>query len=410
MPEPQSNLPHRLRVGLTALVIALAVGFVALEAAARLLTITNADGQRFFLNLPLRPYRLPVGDTRATVERYQQTIISELVYDPLLGWTNRPNFADYNAAGMRADRNYPLDPPDGVLRIAAFGDSFTHGNEVTRDETWTAQLEALLNARGIHAEVLNFGVGGYGIDQAYLRWQEQGRQYQPDIVLLGFVAVDVNRLVSLYWKLQPNVFITPGSNPFSKPRYVLDGDTLTLINSPTVAPADMPAFLTNFPNSDLARYESAFDAADYQDRWWLHSDALATLDALHRYLTFDPTRSPAFQIDLMRPPAPPAPYNDADALASAIIQQWATEAEADGSRFIVVHLPMKAGIQAYQSDLPLDYEPLRSALSSRYEWIETLDAFPSADLNGQFALGGHYSPQGSATIATAIADYVANHP
>ncbi len=329
MNTPSKSWLHRLRVGLIALVITLAVGFVTLEAAARLLTITNADGQRFFLNLPLRPYRLPVEDTRATVERYQQSIISELVYDPLLGWTNRPNFPDYNAAGMRADRDYPLDPPDGVLRIAAFGDSFTHGNEVTREQSWTAQLEALLNARGIRAEVLNFGVGGYGIDQAYLRWQQQGRQYQPDVVLLGFVAVDVNRLVSLYWKLQPNVFITPGSNPFSKPRFVLDGDALRLINSPTVAPADMPTFLTNFPGSDLARYESAFDPADYQEQGWQQSEALAILDALHRYLVVDPARRPAVQIDLMRPPAPPAPDNDADALAAAIIQQWATEAAAD---------------------------------------------------------------------------------
>ena len=73
---------------------------------------------------------------------------------------------------------------------------------------------------------------------------------------------------------------------------------------------------------------------------------------------------------------PPAPYNDADALAAAIIQQWATEAEADGSRFVVVHLPMKNAVQAYQSGQALDYEPLRSDVSSRYEWIETLDAFP----------------------------------
>ena len=292
--SPSKSRLHRLRVGLIALIIALAVGFVTLEVAARLLVVTNVDGQRFFLNLPLRPFHLPIEDTRATVERYQQTIISELVYNPLLGWTNRPNTPDYNGDGMRADREYALTPPDGVLRIAAFGNSFTHGNEVTREQSWAVQLETMLNARGIPAEVLNFGVGGYGIDQAYLRWQQQGRQYQPDIVLLGFVAVDVNRLTSLYWKLQPNVFITPGSNPFSKPRFVLDDGGLRLINSPTVAPEDMPDFLANFPTSDLARYESAFDPADYQDRWWLSSDALATLDALHRYLISIRRAAPPF--------------------------------------------------------------------------------------------------------------------
>lgn len=408
--KPASNpLLHRLRVGVIALIIALVVGFVTLEVAARLLVITNVDGQRFLLNLPLRPYHLPIADTQATVERYHETLISELVYDPLLGWTNRPNSPDYNSAGIRADREYASMPPDGVLRIAAFGDSFTHGNEVASAESWPAQLEALLNARGIPAEVLNFGVGGYGIDQAYLRWQEQGRAYHPDIVLLGFAPVDVNRLVTLYWKLEPNVFITPGSNPFSKPRYVLDGDQLRLINSPTVAPDDMPAFLTNFAGSDLARYEIGFDAADYQDQWWLHSEALAILDALRRYLVFDPARNPSLQIDLLRPPAQPAPYNDADQLTTAILQQWATRARADDSQFMVVHLPMKAGVQAYQGHQPLEYEALWRELSSSYAWIETLDAFPATGVDEEFAAGGHYSPRGSQTIAAAIADYVVNH-
>lgn len=410
---PRVNLTNRSRQPgkiILALIFTLVVIFVALEIGSRVLTISNRDGQRFFLNLPLRPFHVAVEETRDTLARYQQTIISELVYDPQLGWTNRPSVPDYNAAGMRADRDYALDPPDGVLRIALFGDSFTHGNEVTREQSWAAQLESLLNRRGIKAEVLNFGVGGYGIDQAYLRWQLQGRQYQPDIVLLGFVAVDVDRMVSLYWKFQPNVFITPGANPFTKPRFVLDGDTLRLINSPTVQPDHLPDFLANFPNSDLAPYEAAFDPDDYQDRWWLNSNLLAIIDALHRYLVLDPARSPAFQLDLTRTAKPPSAENDGDALAAALIQQWADEASADGSRFMIVDLPLQSAVAAYQADQPLEYQTLLDDLSNRYEWIETLDAFPTTDLGAQFSAGGHYSPQGNRLIAERIADYLAAQP
>ena len=44
-------------------------------------------------------------------------------------------------------------------------------------------LQHKLKDAGIRAEVLNFGVGAYGMDQAYLRWREQGKNFAPDIVI-----------------------------------------------------------------------------------------------------------------------------------------------------------------------------------------------------------------------------------
>ena len=84
----------------------------------------------------------------------------------------------YNTQGIRSP--VPAFTPraaEGVLRIALFGDSFTHGDDVPVEHSFGQVLEQQLITAGIPAEVLNFGVGGYGIDQAMLRFKEHGAAF-----------------------------------------------------------------------------------------------------------------------------------------------------------------------------------------------------------------------------------------
>src|SRR3954454_15907201 len=84
---------------------------------------------------------LPLQYDRAGLERIaaQDTYIA---FDQTLGWTvsrsmSRPsNQAMYtsNGAGMRSLREYTLDLPETGPRLAAFGDSFTHCDDVENDE------------------------------------------------------------------------------------------------------------------------------------------------------------------------------------------------------------------------------------------------------------------------------------
>jgi lysophospholipase L1-like esterase len=399
--EATKAYPHRLRRAAFFILFILLLFMIGLEVVGRFLTHTNSDGQRVFLYLPLRPFQFPITDTTIALDRYNSSTDTELIYDPLLGWTNRPNVPNYNAAGMRADREYTLDPPDGVLRIAAFGDSFTHGNEVERTDSWAYQLETILNEQGVHAEVLNFGVGGYGLDQAYLRWQQQGRAYQPDVVLVGLVSLDIPRTVTLYWKFAPAMIPLPNTNIFTKPRFILDDGALRLVNSPTAAPSEILDFLASFPTSELAPYENEYNPDDYQNKWWLNSYALAILDALRRYVTF----TPAPQLDLSRPTSPARPENDATTLAAAILSQWAGEASADGSRFVVVEFPLRPQLESRAERVSL-----RDALGFGGEWLDTAPAFPQDNLAAQFEAGGHYSPAGNTLVAQNIAQYLVTHP
>jgi len=69
-------------------------------------------------------------------------------------------------------------------RIALIGDSFTFSDEASYEESWSYKLERKLRPQ---VQVLNFGVSGYGIDQAYLRYKRDVRPWHPDIVVLGYI-------------------------------------------------------------------------------------------------------------------------------------------------------------------------------------------------------------------------------
>jgi hypothetical protein len=94
-----------------------------------------------------------------------------------------------NSQGLR-DHDHTLAKPTGVYRIAILGDSFAEALQVPLEQTFWHLLETQLNDQGCvgdkTAEVINFGVGGYGTGQQLLTLRQQVWPYQPDLVLLAF--------------------------------------------------------------------------------------------------------------------------------------------------------------------------------------------------------------------------------
>jgi hypothetical protein len=69
----------------------------------------------------------------------------------------------------------------GVIRIGVFGCSFARGAETTFGGDFPTLLEdQLRTATSQDVEVVNFGVGGYGLQQSYLMWQELAERYDLD--------------------------------------------------------------------------------------------------------------------------------------------------------------------------------------------------------------------------------------
>ncbi|MCB0210577.1 MAG: SGNH/GDSL hydrolase family protein [Anaerolineae bacterium] len=90
-----------------------------------------------------------------------------------------------NSQGMH-DTEHPLTKPANTYRIMLLGDSFVEARQVIETETAHQILEDLLNKSGSEKQysVISAGVPAWGTGQQLLYYRSQGRQFQPDLVVL----------------------------------------------------------------------------------------------------------------------------------------------------------------------------------------------------------------------------------
>jgi lysophospholipase L1-like esterase len=91
-----------------------------------------------------------------------------------------------NAHGMR-DHPRAIDKPAGTRRVAVLGDSITFGYWVAEEDAFPHQLERLMSG----AEVLNFGVPGYNLEQEAEILRERALAFSPDIVIVALCLNDL---------------------------------------------------------------------------------------------------------------------------------------------------------------------------------------------------------------------------
>lgn len=86
------------------------------------------------------------------------------------------------------DRSYLNEgaKPEGLLRVVCVGDSMTYGQGCLATETLPFQLESILNAVlwNQQVEVVNGGVCGYSIHDAWNRYLDKFLRFRPDLVVL----------------------------------------------------------------------------------------------------------------------------------------------------------------------------------------------------------------------------------
>ena len=92
------------------------------------------------------------------------------------------------------DDEFPVEKPVHELRVLNLGDSITMGHGVTRDETYSNQLEQLLIADSTldyqSVQVINAGVQGYSTFQE-LEVLRRSFIFHPDLITVGFCLNDV---------------------------------------------------------------------------------------------------------------------------------------------------------------------------------------------------------------------------
>ena len=391
------------RSNLLMLVVSVICALVIGEVGLRVLSSQDIDGNVYLGELHLRPFRIPVKNVETRVAQYLEHEEGYTQYDPDTGWSVRPNgrSADgmyiANSFGIRTadSRKEPLPTPaSGTLRIAIFGDSFTHGDDVPYVETWGAILEDRLNRANLRAEVLNLGGGGYAMDQAFLRWRKNGKPLKPHIVLFGFQNSNIKRNMNLF-----RIFYSPFTGIiFSKPRFILEGEKLTLVNAPTVKPEDLVSTLENFSQWEFRSHEFYFQEENYTDSIFYNS-RLAAFAVSGITMRFSSRRK---GYDFF------ATDSNARKLAWGIIERFEQEVTQEGARFVVVHIPTKRPIQRLKNGDQLRYQELLNELVATYEVVDpAADLIRQADADSYKSLfldtSSHYSALGNRVVGEAVA-------
>lgn len=316
------------------------------------------------------------------------------LFDPELGWvTLDEDERGFPSAGRprivtRGARSYAPHAPAGVLRVCAFGESFTRGDGVRAAETWPSRVEARMEGR---VEVPNFGVGGYAIDQAYLCFHRHGLNYHPDVVLLGLTPYAIERTTNLY-----RPFYSHGTGiALAKPRFVVDGDSLRSVVSVVPDPIDFLDEIFDFSRHPLRQYEGYYDAAIYESSWldrsrvaWLVRSRLAWRRRSRR-LSTERIANPA---------------SEEIAITRLLVRRMATETEALGARYVVGIFPTYRTLRILRAEGRDLWAPLRQEIAAAgievWDLQETLTQEP--EFSRYFLPDGHLTAEGNDRLAEAV--------
>ena len=261
--------------------------------------------------------------------RKQPTRPGPSTFSSRYGWWNAPGTRGeqhgdtivINDVGARSRRNLTDAPPPGALRVVCYGESFTFGSEVADGESWPAQLEE--QSQG-SLEVWNLAVGGWGTDQALLRFRDTREALAPDIVLLGLLSENIGRNVN---RLRPAYWRAGGSQPMPKPRFLLQDGVLELLPQPYATELELfEAAVDGSLGLDLAPHEG-----------WAPSSTPSRFWNWWRDFRVDRERAPWRRLWEER--------SEAYEVTVALIEAFAAEAAAIDARFGVVLYPTEADVE-----------------------------------------------------------------
>lgn len=375
-------------------IAALALSLIILEVSVRAIGRTKSNGQFVFRNIWLPPYVLPLDNLERQIQGYLENKEKvTLIPDAATGWTYRPYSQrqngefTINGAGLRALREYDLRPGTDTLRIALFGDSFVAGDEVADEAVWGAKLERLLTEARLRAEVLNFGVSGYSMGQAFLRWQAQGKDYAPDIVIFVFQSENLDRNVNIFQLLYPQ-----GGVVYSRPRFILGNDKLTLVNSPALPPEEIMDVFRDFDSHPLAEHEAYYNGRDFTSPLWKASKLAGLAYVALNRLWEDTSPGQIY-----------GPASERGQLGKAIVDAFAADAHSSGATFMVLHLPRQDTLEDFHDGKRAPWRFLLDHFQAVYHFINAEDFLGVVYTDDSyFQPQKHYGPKINAKIAETV--------
>ncbi|MCS6305635.1 MAG: SGNH/GDSL hydrolase family protein [Nitrospira sp.] len=368
---------------------------LTLELSIRLLSTSGMYGETF-LGLHLRPriWEDQVARNREILKRMSSDG-AYLQYDDYLGWSIGPNRRSVDgmylssAEGVRSPTvNMSMLTQEAKGRIALIGDSFTFGEEVKFEETWGYFLQQYV---GGERQVLNYGVPGYGLDQAYLRYLRDVRPLHPDIMVIGLISHDIERTMTVY-----NFISFPEWEfPFAKPRFSSSNGDLAIVNSPIPS----PEAITKWSSIDQLPFLE-YDRGYYESEW---DSTKLDCSYLFRFLTSKFPRWPIRSAEVSD--------RAQIALNSEILLKLISVAREDGTLPVVVYFPTHGTFVRMSSEMVTQGEELAIEVleHSHVVYSDLTSCLMQVHDSERFVPSKrHYSPEANMYVAKCIAEDIAD--
>ena len=263
-----------------------------------------------------------------------------------------------------------------ATNLAFFGDSYTANNGLPAPDVFTEPLDYLLNRAGGRFQVLNFGVNGYGTDQAYLYYRDFPQHQRLGHVFYVLCANDLRNIYESHiysLDAQGGLVI----NPIPKPAWWVRPVSHLHV---TYLFLDLKQRLVHARVGDPNEHREAFQQSAMQRQ---------------QKARFRDNRALQLEASLIRRQQNP----DLDRtirIFQLVMQQWRDSVEASGGKFYVVLLP--TGRE----------EIFRSFLDPSYRVISLKDLFAARN-GGQFTWDsirfrhdGHWAEEGNRLAALAL--------
>ena len=219
---------------------------------------------------------------------------TDTTYHPIFGWSYVPNqfkrvpdpthpyYITTNNLGFRSNFDFKKES-QGKKRAIFLGDSFTAGDGVANEDRFSdLVMDSIENL-----ECYNFGLTASGTDQQVLIYEHLAKQFEHDIIFLGFSLHDITRLgPELTWRahqIRLEYLVLP------KPYFHENGRELAIGNIPAPRHRTLRGPAQNNTNGviNLAKrlYELSGHSSGDIGRWMRESQSYLS-EVLLSYRTF----------------------------------------------------------------------------------------------------------------------------
>jgi hypothetical protein len=317
-------------------------------------------------------------------------------WDEELGWPSPHDAVSPPRDKSGAKYNAEFPQPDHAC-VSAYGDSFIWGFGIPMQDGWIERLSHILGCR-----VADYGVPGYGTDQAYVRFMRTTQDEAP-VALLGIFPENVIRNVNQFRGLLG----FPQSPLLLKGRFVLDpAGKLEWIHRPRVNEVGFLKLLRD-PESVVPHEYMLPNSHDgpvlLRFPYTLVLARMLLMPRLWVRITGRPSWSDFFH---------PDHASRGLALTVAITEAFVHDAEKRGKRALVVMLPGASSFRARAKYGEPEYQPLLAALAAKHvDAFDTAEALLAALGQRSYctlyiypeSCSGHFGIEGSKIMAEVMA-------